>query len=97
MNESGKFTTPVLANKIREAEFFPKTQVPILTERNDYPSLQRIVLAPLPEQGDPVEQPSDANSSANPQWGFLDLKFTLEHCPIEESVVGLAKQISIIA
>ncbi|KAL9040449.1 MAG: hypothetical protein Q9214_004482, partial [Letrouitia sp. 1 TL-2023] len=97
VNESGKFTTSALANKIREAEFFPKTQVPILTERNDYASLQRIVLAPLPKQGDPIEQPSDENSSSDAEWGFLDLKFALEHCPVEESVADLAKQVSLIA
>lgn len=97
VNENGKFTTSALARKISEAKLFPKTQVPILTERNDYASLQRIVLAPLPKQGDPIEQPSDENSSSNPEWGFFDVKFALEHCPVDKSVADLAKQVSIIA
>ncbi|KAL8740280.1 MAG: hypothetical protein Q9190_006998 [Brigantiaea leucoxantha] len=93
--ECGRFTTSDLANKIREAEFFPKKQVPILYERNDLAALQRIVLAPLPKQGDFAESLPESASS-NQVWGFLDVKFALDETPREDSVANLAKQLELI-
>ncbi|KAL8732196.1 MAG: hypothetical protein Q9166_002943 [cf. Caloplaca sp. 2 TL-2023] len=96
--ESGRFTTSTLANKIREAPNFPKKQVPILIERNDLASLQRIVIAPL-SKGDEVPNATPAekcDTTTHQPWGFLDLRISLERRPTRTEVAKFAKDASIL-
>ncbi|KAL8862604.1 MAG: hypothetical protein Q9178_001102 [Gyalolechia marmorata] len=94
--ENDRFTTSTLANKIREAPNFPKTQVPILYERNDLASLQRIVIAPL-LNGDealtasPVE---NKDTTPHPPWGFLELTISLEKKPTKTEIRKFAKDVN---
>ncbi|KAL8818522.1 MAG: hypothetical protein Q9223_002864 [Gallowayella weberi] len=96
--ESGRFTTSTLANKIRDAPNFPSKQVPILYERNDLASLQRIVIAPL-LKGDKVSVAGSAEKQhiiQHQPWGFLDLRIGLERCPTRGEVAKFAKEVSIM-
>ncbi|KAL8911077.1 MAG: hypothetical protein Q9172_007737 [Xanthocarpia lactea] len=68
--ESSRFKTSTLADKIREAPNFPRTQVPILIARNDLASLPRIVIAPL-IGGDEV---STAVPTRSQEVDFLGLR-----------------------
>ena len=81
--ETDKFTTSTLVAKIKEAPNFPKRQVPVLTERNDLSTLQRIVIAPLLDAHEAsTAVPADEQDTTRRQpWGFLNLRFSLESCP----------------
>ena len=96
--ESGRFTTSTLANKVREAPNFPRTQVPILYERNDLAFLQRIVIAPL-LNGDGASTASPAeNKDTVPHqpWGFLELRISLEKRPTKAEIREFAKGVSLM-
>ncbi|KAL8690272.1 MAG: hypothetical protein Q9224_004441 [Gallowayella concinna] len=96
--ESGRFTTSTLANKIRDAPNFPRTQVPILYERNDLASLQRIVIAPL-LKGDEASVAGSAGKQdiiQHQPWGFLDLRIGLERCPTGPEVAKFAKEVRML-
>ncbi|KAL8894256.1 MAG: hypothetical protein Q9192_004478 [Flavoplaca navasiana] len=96
--ESGGFTTNTLANKIREAPNFPKKQVPILTERNDLSSLQRIVIHPLPDgnEASTTAPAEDQDMTSQQPWGFLDLKISLEQCPTTHEIGKFGKDIAMM-
>ncbi|KAL8775027.1 MAG: hypothetical protein Q9209_000506 [Squamulea sp. 1 TL-2023] len=96
--ESDRFTTSTLANKIREAPNFPKRQVPILYERNDLASLQRIVIAPL-LKGDEASMAGLAEKYEmvpHQLWGFLDLRIGLERRPKRTEIEKFAKDVSVM-
>ncbi|KAI4223286.1 MAG: hypothetical protein L6R40_008515, partial [Gallowayella cf. fulva] len=95
--ESGRFTTSKLANKIREAPNFPQKQVPILYERNDLATLQRIVIAPL-SKGDEASatSPAEKPNISHQLWGFLDLRISLEKLPTEPEIKKFAKDVSVM-
>lgn len=96
--ESGGFTTSTLANKIREAPNFPKKQVPVLTERNDLSSLQRIVIHPLPDgnEASTTAPAQDQDMTSQQPWGFLDLKISLEQCPTQDQIGKFGKDIAMM-
>ncbi|KAL9038912.1 MAG: hypothetical protein Q9180_002845 [Flavoplaca navasiana] len=96
--ESGGFTTNTLANKIREAPNFPKKQVPILTERNELSSLQRIVIHPLPDgnEASTTAPAEDQDMTSQQPWGFLDLKISLEQCPTKQEIGKFGKDIAMM-
>ncbi|KAL8844564.1 MAG: hypothetical protein Q9176_001076 [Flavoplaca citrina] len=96
--ESGGFTTNTLANKIREAPNFPKKQVPILTERNELSSLQRIVIHPLPDgnEASTTAPGEDQDMTSQQPWGFLDLKISLEQCPTKQQIGKFGKDIAMM-
>ena len=81
--ESDKFTTNTLVTKIKEAPNFPKWQVPVLTERNDLSTLQRIVIAPLLDahEASTAVPAEEQDTTRHQPWGFLNLRFSLESCP----------------
>ncbi|KAL8801501.1 MAG: hypothetical protein Q9182_004404 [Xanthomendoza sp. 2 TL-2023] len=96
--ESGRFTTSALANKIRDAPNFPRKQVPILYERNDLASLQRIVIAPL-LKGDKTSVAGSAEKQDIMQhqaWGILELRVGLERCPTKVEVAKFGKDFSLV-
>ncbi|KAL8848727.1 MAG: hypothetical protein Q9221_006271 [Calogaya cf. arnoldii] len=93
--ESGRFTTSTLANKIREAPNFPKKQVPILYERNDLASLQRIVIAPLLDR-DEASTAIPAEMTPHQPWGFLDLRICLKSRPTKTEIGKFGKDVSMI-
>ena len=96
--ESGGFTTNTLANKIREAPNFPKKQVPILTERNELSSLQRIVIHPLPDgnAASTTAPAEDQDMTSQQPWGYLDLKISLEQCPTKHEIRKFGKEIAMM-
>ena len=92
---SEKFTTSELTNKIREAPYFPKEQVPTLCERNAASSL-RIVLTPLPENGSPIEEPHTPLPNLRNDQELresLHLKIVLEKLPDKADIAGFAKAV----
>ncbi|KAL8942351.1 MAG: hypothetical protein Q9216_001733 [Gyalolechia sp. 2 TL-2023] len=97
--EHERFTTTLLANKIRQAPDFPKKQVPILQERNNNcSSLRRIVIAPLLEgQEDTKAIPTAVGMTTPPQaWGFIYLSISLDKRPSTTEVAKLAKDVSLM-
>ena len=89
-----KFTTSELTNRIKEAPYFPKEQVPVLCERNAASSL-RLVLAPLPEGKSQVEQqqhsPTPMSACNQEDREVLTLKLVLEKLPDKTDIARLAK------
>ncbi|KAL8736924.1 MAG: hypothetical protein Q9181_002189 [Wetmoreana brouardii] len=88
------FTAVTLAKKIQEAPNFPKTQVPILTERNELQPRHRIVIAPLlkDDQSTKIKEPESAPHQA---WGHLNLIISLEKRPSKTEVAEFAKSVSL--
>ena len=91
--EGRRFTTSELTNKIKDAPGFPKRQVPMLCERNAA-QVERIILAPMSEDGTTPEEPKDKNTSVTATRELLHLKFVLERYPEKEEVAQLAKRVN---
>ncbi|KAL8920451.1 MAG: hypothetical protein Q9172_004498 [Xanthocarpia lactea] len=96
--ESDRFTTSTLAKKIREAPDFPRTQMPILYERNDLASLQRIVIAPLlnADEALTANPAGKKDTIPPPPWGFLELRISLEKCPTKTEISKFAKDVNMM-
>lgn len=96
--ESDKFTTTTLVNKIREAPNFPKKQVPILYERTDLSSLQRIVIAPLldVEEATAAVPAEEQDTTLHQPWGFLGLRISLDRRPTKAEIGNFGKDVSMM-
>ena len=82
--QQSKFLISELSRKIRYAPNFPKDQVPVQIDRGSH-SLQRIMLAPLPETSDQADSTSRASSGLGPQ-GLLNLNFIFDEPPSKKSI-----------
>jgi hypothetical protein len=92
-NERIIFTTSELVREICNAPDFPKTQVPILAERNAA-SLSRIVLSRLSSEGDrgiPLQagRSSDHHDSAK-NTHYLQLNFCYDDRPADREIKHIA-------
>ncbi|KAI4092361.1 MAG: hypothetical protein LQ339_007958 [Xanthoria mediterranea] len=96
--ESDRFTTNKLVNKIREAPNFPKKQVPVLTERNDLSSLNRIVIAPLlnADEASTAVPAEETDTTRRQPWGFLNLRLSLESCPEKAEIAKFGEDVRCI-
>lgn len=91
--EGRRFTTSELTNKIKKSPGFPEKQVPTLCERNAA-SIERIILAPLSEDGTLTENQAPQTPPPTPlpdTREILSLKFVLDRYPEQEDVAKLAK------
>lgn len=80
---------------IRESPDFPPKQVPSLMERNEA-SVERIILAPLPKNGDLRGTGGEESDIVSKNLELLDLKFILEKCPTKGEVAELAKGVNMM-
>lgn len=90
------FPTSKLAKKISECPGFPKTQIPSLLSRNTE-AYQRIVLAPLPREGDSESTPArhsegedeneEEDEEERPSDLSLSLTFHFKHKQEESKLV----------
>ena len=88
--EQRRFTTSELTNKIKQCPEFPQDQVPVLSERNAA-CIERIILAPLSEDGTSAEDPQLQSPIVPDTRELLILKFVLDRYPEKDDVVKLAQ------
>ena len=96
-NENGRFTTDELLRKIQHhAPFFPKDQVPVLSDREEGASSSagRIMLHPLDPNGTP-QSPSKEGPSLDPtKRQTLTMHFDFGDKPSLESIKTLGLQLN---
>ena len=90
--EQSKFLITELYDKIRDAPNFPKDQVPVQIDRGSH-SLQRIMLAPLPETSDQADSTLRASSGRGPQ-GLLNLNLIFDEVPSKEYISQFAEALN---
>lgn len=79
-----RFLVSELSSKIREAPNFPIDQVPVQFDRG-VRSLQRIMLAPLPEISDQADSTLEGSSAVGPQ-GLLNLHMVFNVPPTKKEI-----------
>ena len=87
-----RFTISGLSRKIREAPNFPKNQVPVQLDRGAG-SIERIMLAPLPETTGQTESPLNESQISEPQ-GLLNLNFILDKPPTEDIITQFGENLN---
>lgn len=95
-NENGRFTTVELLRKIQHhAPFFPKDQIPVLSDREaGATSAGRIMLHPLDPNGTP-QSPSKEGPSLDPtKRQTLTLHFDFGDKPSQESIKTIGLQLN---
>jgi hypothetical protein len=89
------FSTTELLNQIgNAAPHFPKKQYPILKERYNS-SDRRLMLAPIPKEGDfvPTESKAPAEKQKEILKEALDLRFYFNKRPCEDQIKRLSKEL----
>ena len=81
-----------LSSRIREAPNFPKDQVPVQLDRGDG-SIERIMLAPLPEEVDSTED-ARIKSDTPTQQGLLHLNFIFDEPPTKANITNFGKNLN---
>lgn len=84
VEENPKFVVSELSRKIRAAPNFPETQVPVQLDRGSH-SIQRIMLAPLPETGDEGHTTLH-DSHVSGSQGLLNLNLIFNEVPTKDSI-----------
>ena len=87
-----RFTVSGLSRKIREAPNFPQVQVPVQLDRGPG-SIERIMLAPLPEPIDGTESASNEIEVTEPQ-GLLNLNFIFDKPPTKDVITNFGENLN---
>ena len=87
-----RFTISGLSRKIREAPNFPKNQVPVQLDRGAG-SIERIILAPLPQTTGQTESSSNESQIAQPK-GLLNLNFIFDQPPTEAIITQFGNNLN---
>jgi Caspase domain len=88
-NQSG-FTPSELLQEITQAPEFPRDQYPVHHDR-DKPSLRKIVISPLLQDGSRQKETAAKTSTAPAErLEFLDLRVMLSHHPTKDDISSMA-------
>ena len=87
-----RFTISGLSRKIREAPNFPRNQVPVQLDRGAG-SIERIMLAPLPQTTGQTESSLNEPQITEPQ-GLLNLNFIFDKPPTQDIIIQFGENLN---
>ena len=90
--EEHPFVVSQLSSRIREAPNFPNDQVPVQLDRGDG-SIERIMLAPLPERVDTTGDARVKSDTPN-QQGLLHLNFIFDEPPTKANITNFRNNLN---